>query len=637
MKEEDYSKIRNNMEFLMDELDPEDLITPLFSKCVLKEDDVDELDIIAASSKRKCVRKMLMKLLRRGPDVYKTFLKCLETNGYWQAIKRLEPDSVRYKSHIKYPGHKYIELVDTSNPQRKKFIDEVEENIEGLYPESTELVVVKQLTKGCVQVTFSLISLNSNKSESELRQILETAVKSGFIGGKKVSSEEFSFEKVTEGDESINMVEQQNIQNQYMNLKRKFKDMEEENLNLRKTVDDLVDECKKVKTLLEEVKKGLPYVETTAFKDEFPLHHAALYTTNKDEFESVLDKHASTIRQLDKDGDTPFDKACLSQYCPLDKVKLIVYKGYRDAETLVQICQNAPKSLLSLICCIPMKDKLDESVIRAMTELRKQLMDGDDIDARTHSDKTLLHFASEYCDIEAMTFLIDHDSDVRSIDTDGASPMVYSCKSDDDPVQKINLLEAHGAIIERNPIYNKTLLHTACEFSTLATVTFLTEQEGLDVNGLDSYGKSPLYYTCKSDKQPIEKIEFLISRGASLKCSAIDNYTLLHAACDYNTVGVVEHLIELGLDVESEDIYRYTPLHCCCRSKIDPIEKIKKLADHGARFLIKFRREYIGIASKFDLTETVDFLKRSLPENVVPEVSNEGEVAMDVPVHAEQT
>ncbi|XP_050395266.2 desmoplakin [Patella vulgata] len=694
MLEEDYSKIRNNIEFLMEELDPDVLITALFSKCVLTEDDVEELDKIAESSKQRCVRQMLMRLLRRGQDAYKKFLKCLELKGYWQAIKRLEPDSVRYKSHIKYPGETLIELIDSSNPHRKEFINEVEDNIEGLYPESTEFVIVIKLAKGCVQVTFSLISLNSNKSESELRQILETAVKSGYIGRKKVSTEGFIFEKVEEGDEPTSMPEQHNIQNQFTNLKRKLKDTEEDNSNLRKKVSELVDECKKAKTRqeevesgdepistmeqqgsenqftnlkrklkdteednsnlrkqvkeleneckklqthhLEEVESGLPYVEPTAIKDEFPLHHAALYATDIEEFKSVLEKQASKIRQLDKDGDTPLDKACLSQYCPIEKVKLIVYKGYTDAETLVAICRAAPKSLLRLIFCIPMKDKLDESVIRAMTELRKQLMDGDDIDARTHSDKTLLHFASEYCDIEAMSFLIEHDSDVRSIDTDGASPMFYSCKSDNDPVQKINLLEAHGAIIESKPIFNKTLLHTACEFSTLTAVVFLIEQEGLDVNGQDSYGKSPLYYSCKSDKQPIEKIDFLKSKGASLKCSTIDNYTLLHAACDYNTAEVVEHLIELGLDVESEDIYRYTPLHCCCRSPIDPIDKIKKLADHGARFLIKFRREYIGIASKFDLTDTVDFLKRSLPENVVPEAANEGENAMDVPVPAEQ-
>ncbi|XP_055955617.1 uncharacterized protein LOC130012235 [Patella vulgata] len=138
---DDYSKIRNNMAFLMHELDPDDLITVLFSKCVLTKDDVYELEKIAESNKRRCVSLMLMKLWRRGTDAYKKFLKCLELRGYWLAIKRLEPDSVRYKSHIKYPGEKYLEVIDSSNPHRKECINEVEDNIEGLYPESTEFIL----------------------------------------------------------------------------------------------------------------------------------------------------------------------------------------------------------------------------------------------------------------------------------------------------------------------------------------------------------------------------------------------------------------------------------------------------------------------------------------------------------------
>ncbi|XP_050408443.2 uncharacterized protein LOC126823574 [Patella vulgata] len=229
----DHSRIRSNMELLIEELDPDVLKTPLYSKYVLDIDNVDEIDVLP--TRRKKNEKMLYMLMRRGNKAYKIFLKILETYGYRHVIKQLEPESEEYKGTIKYPGHELVEIMDYTSPKHKEFIEMIECDIELQYPESTEIVVVKKLTKGCVEVTFHLISVGK-KSEHELRQILETAVNSGKIGDNKVSPEGFSFEKLTE-DEEIPLPGSSIIdhENEIKSLKLQIKELQIENCALKAT------------------------------------------------------------------------------------------------------------------------------------------------------------------------------------------------------------------------------------------------------------------------------------------------------------------------------------------------------------------------------------------------------------------
>ncbi|XP_055955616.1 uncharacterized protein LOC126814263 [Patella vulgata] len=195
MAEKDRVKFIVHMPFLIEELHPENLITMMFSKFLINDDDVEKLrKILENQGRKRCAEKMLFMLLRCGRYAYTIFLKCLELTDYRNVIKKLEPNCEVFGGIIKLPDHHCHELITKDHPKHKEFMKKVEGDLEDIY-DSTELLVITELTKGCVQVTFRLISLGS-KSESELREVLESKVKSGYIGDNKVSTEGFSFNKI---------------------------------------------------------------------------------------------------------------------------------------------------------------------------------------------------------------------------------------------------------------------------------------------------------------------------------------------------------------------------------------------------------------------------------------------------------
>ncbi|XP_055955515.1 uncharacterized protein LOC126814309 [Patella vulgata] len=203
MLQEDQQKFIRKMQFLTEQLNPRDLITTMFSKLLINEDEAEKLRIILENEGRKmCAEKMLLMLLRCGKYAYRIFLKCLELTGYTNVIKELEPNCEIFEGKCKYPGHQYDELIDNRHPKREEFIKKIEEELQEIYP-SADILGITNLTGGCVLVTFHLISLGS-RTESELREVLESKVNSGYIGDNKVSTEGFSFKKI-EGDKGEEM------------------------------------------------------------------------------------------------------------------------------------------------------------------------------------------------------------------------------------------------------------------------------------------------------------------------------------------------------------------------------------------------------------------------------------------------
>ncbi|XP_050396386.2 uncharacterized protein LOC126814955 isoform X2 [Patella vulgata] len=266
MAKEDRRKFIDHMSFLIEELHPKDLIAMMFSKFLINEDEEEILNIILENQGRKrCAEKMLVMLLRCGRYAYTIFLKCLELTGYRNVIKKLEPNCEIFEGNIKYPGQQYHELITNDHPNREAFIRKIEGELEEIYDE-TELVVITTLTKGCVQVTFHLISLGS-KSENELREILEQKVKSGYIGENKVSTEGFSFKKIegngeeTVTDRSVVQDSQLVTQENFNKLKEKIDELEGFNMRLLQHIAELETELEEGDAV--DVQPGIPNYDKT--------------------------------------------------------------------------------------------------------------------------------------------------------------------------------------------------------------------------------------------------------------------------------------------------------------------------------------------------------------------------------------
>ncbi|XP_055955659.1 putative ankyrin repeat protein RF_0381 [Patella vulgata] len=143
-----------------------------------------------------------------------------------------------------------------------------------------------------------------------------------------------------------------------------------------------------------------------------------------------------------------------------------------------------------------------------------------------------------------------------------------------------------GADINLKDHEMRSLLHASCQWGDIACVKLLIKQ-GINVNGRDFYGKTPLFECIQSNVDRIEKMRFLISVGADINLKDHDMRSLLHASCQWGDIACVKLLIKEGLGVNDRDDYGQTPLFSCIQSKVDRIEKMRFLISVGADINVK--------------------------------------------------
>jgi|GEM_PF-3408477 len=99
----------------------------------------------------------------------------------------------------------------------------------------------------------------------------------------------------------------------------------------------------------------------------------------------------------------------------------------------------------------------------------------------------------------------------------------------------------------------------AVSSGSLDTVKLVLDR-GCNVNTMDRYGRTPLFYA-----PGMEIAGLLIASGASLDVRDSEGFTPLHETKD---VGVATVLIKGGIDVNAVSNEGLTPLHCVCSEEI---------------------------------------------------------------------
>jgi ankyrin repeat protein len=117
------------------------------------------------------------------------------------------------------------------------------------------------------------------------------------------------------------------------------------------------------------------------------------------------------------------------------------------------------------------------------------------------------------------------------------------------------LLIAKGADVNGKDSYGRTPLHE----ETTKEIAELLIAEGADVNAKDVWGMTPLFDATVGGSKEIA--ELLITAGADVNAKDEDGWTPLHWAADYGHEVVVYLLISEGADVNVKDEEGWTPLH----------------------------------------------------------------------------
>lgn len=208
----------------------------------------------------------------------------------------------------------------------------------------------------------------------------------------------------------------------------------------------------------------------------------------------------------------------------------------------------------------------------------KLLVDsGADVKVLTSKGASLLHLAV-LNNIFMTAYVLSLGFDVNSTDEVGWTPL-HTAAVNTKNGGMINLLIDSGAHVKALAADGKSLLHLVAfnsEKSVVETILSL----GLDINGLDEYGSTPLQYAVRYNEN-IEVIKLLIASGGDIKAVTPEGGTLLHFAVLNSKIAVAQYILTLGLDINSMEKNGCTPLHYAAKEGKN-VEVVKLLVELGA-------------------------------------------------------
>lgn len=205
-----------------------------------------------------------------------------------------------------------------------------------------------------------------------------------------------------------------------------------------------------------------------------------------------------------------------------------------------------------------LKDKYDQSLVTItnqekmfaaleegnLEDLKSYLRKGADINARSSTSWTTLHFAAKGPSLEVTKFILDQNLGVNVKDVKGQSPL--------------HIAAAHG---------RKNI------------VEFFVREVGVYVDDLDNSGKTPLHIAAQNGYKDV--VELLLKSNANVGIKSFDDFTPLHYAVKNNHMGVIKVLLgkEVSVDINKAK-YNMTSLHIA--SKHGHLELVRFLLQNKA-------------------------------------------------------
>ncbi|WP_419198881.1 ankyrin repeat domain-containing protein [Wolbachia endosymbiont of Rhagoletis cingulata] len=350
-------------------------------------------------------------------------------------------------------------------------------------------------------------------------------------------------------------------------------------------------------------------------KEDQTLLHFAASGNNLDMIQFLLDRGAN-IEVQDDFGYTPILYA--AQSGKWDVVKLLISNGAKfNNETTVQ---GTP---------------LHFAVQEANLNMVRFLLDeGADIESQDKDNKKPLHLAVDANRLSVVKLLLDRGANVNVTDMYGKTPLDLATEEDvievlekarldqgllinarDGNLDKVKDLIARGANLETKDNNDNTTLHNACSNGHLKVVEYLIKK-GASLKAKNKDNKTPLeladhkgYINIVEMIKQIQsgldeellsavkngdpnKVDDLVSHGASLEVKDSNGNTLLHYASQNGHLKVVEYLIEKGASLKAKNKDGNTPLDLAVKENI---KEFLKKAQSG------LNKELLAVANGDDL------------------------------------
>ncbi|KAK6186951.1 hypothetical protein SNE40_006207 [Patella caerulea] len=365
--------------------------------------------------------------------------------------------------------------------------------------------------------------------------------------------------------------------------------------------------------------------------DNMSLLYASCQGGTIETVEYLVNEVVLDVNHKDNNGSRPAVYGSISNINPVSKLKFLSSKGaslhavdnnksllhsschegtvetieYLVNEVVLDVNQKENNGLTPAMYC-------SISNINPISKLKFLASKGASLHAVDNKNRSLLHLSCQRGNVETVVYLVNEVVlDVNHKDNNGSTPAVHCSISKIDPVKKIKFLSSKGASLYAVDNNNKSLLHVSCQWGTIETVEYLVNEIGLDVSHKDNEGSTPAVDCSNSNINPISKLKFLSSKGASLHAVDKNKVSLLHASCEMGTVETVKYLVnDVGLNVGHKDNEGRTPAICCSMSNINPISKLKLLSLKGASLLAvdNNNMSLLHASCQMGTVETVEYL-----------------------------
>ncbi|XP_055957959.1 serine/threonine-protein phosphatase 6 regulatory ankyrin repeat subunit A [Patella vulgata] len=361
------------------------------------------------------------------------------------------------------------------------------------------------------------------------------------------------------------------------------------------------------------------------------LHHACQSGTTET-VKYLVNEVNLDINHKNNNGYTPAVSCCHSKINPVDKLMILSSNGGEldtvdksNLSLLHHACQSGTTETVKYLvnevnldinhknnngrtpaffCC--------HSKINPVDKLMILSSNGGELDTVDNSNCSLLHHACRLGTTETVTYLVNEvNLDINHKNNNGRTPAFFCCWSEINPVDKLMILSSNGGELDTVDNSNCSLLHHACRLGTTETVTYLVNEVNLDINHKNNNGRTPAFFCCWSEINPVDKLMILSSNGGELDTVDKSNLSLLHHACQSGTTETVKYLVnEVNLDINHKNNNGYTPAVSCCHSKINPVDKLMILSSNGGELdtVDKSNLSLLHHACQSGTTETVKYL-----------------------------
>ena len=149
-------------------------------------------------------------------------------------------------------------------------------------------------------------------------------------------------------------------------------------------------------------------------------------------------------------------------------------------------------------------------------------------------------------------------------------------------------------------------LHMVCCDGDLQKVRSLVEQNGIEVDARDNYGRTPIHWA--SEEGHLEVLQYLVQQGADVRIPDGMARTPLHWACYRGHQKCVTYLREMGAHINTTDCEQKTALYLACN--LGHLDVVRYLTSEDANVHIKtkYQSTALQVAARNGHLQTVQHL-----------------------------